>query len=129
METFAIYSGLLLCAAALAVIVRHDWLRLTRPSRRVSARVSGHRRSMDDDGTSWAATYRFSTAEGEFEVVDQVYGARQRPEEGTVVELAYPEGRPDLARPPRVLLWVAVYGVLLLMTGLLVAKAAGMLDR
>ena len=41
--------------------------------------------------------------------------------------LAYPVGRPDLARPPRPLLWLFVYGFLIVSLGLLIAKLLGLL--
>jgi len=44
-------------------------------------------------------------------VIDAVYEATPRPPVCTVCELVYHEGRPDLARPPRLVLWFCVYAV------------------
>ena len=101
--------------------------RLTRPSRRIMARVVGHRLHDDADGQSFAARYRFHDGLAEREVVDQVSSMARKLEIGTLVELAYPEGRPDLARPPRPLMWCTVYGGLLYGLGVLTAKALGMI--
>ena len=48
---------------------------------------------------------------------------------GAMVELTYPAGRPDLARPPRPLMWVAVYLLLAGMVAMLAASALGLLPK
>jgi len=126
-EPWFLFGGIFLCLFALWAVVRHDWLRLTRPSRRIMARVIGHRLHDDGDGHSLAARYRFHDGLAEREVVDQVFSVARKPEIGALVELAYPEGRPDLARPPRPLMWCAVYGGLLYGLGVLTAKALGII--
>lgn len=127
MERWFLFGGIFLCLFALWAVVRHDWLRLTRPNRRIMARVVGHRLHDDADGQSFAPRYRFHDGLAEREVVDQVASASRKPEIGALVELAYPEGRPDLARPPRPLMWCTVYGGLLYGLGVLTAKALGMI--
>jgi len=122
-------AGIGLSLFALWAIARHDWLRLTRPSRRVLGEVAGHRKATDGDGTNWAAIYRFRAEDGEHEVVDQVLSTKPAPPLGTLVELAYPVGHPDLARPPRIWLWVGVYLLLAAMGGILTASALGLLPR
>ena len=42
-------------------------------------------------------------------MADQVYSTRPSQALGDRVWLTYPDGRPDLARVPRPLLWTAVY--------------------
>lgn len=125
MERWFLFGGIFLCLFALGAIIRHDWLRLTRPGRRVMAQVVGHRLIDDGDGRSFAVRYRFHDGLADREVVDQVARTTRKPDIGTVVELVYPEGRPDLAKMPRPLLWCAVYAGLLYGLGVLTAKALG----
>ncbi|WP_068071156.1 hypothetical protein [Novosphingobium lentum] len=125
MKTYFLCASIALCLFSLWAIGRYDWLRLTRRSCRVEARVTGFRSLRDSDGISFAAVYTFSIGGAAHEVVDAVHSTVRRPPEGTAVMLAYPEGRPDLARPPRVLMWLAVYALLLGLAGFLTAKLAG----
>jgi len=48
MEIAILSAGLFLCLTTLWLLGRRDWLRLTRPRRRVTASVTGHRVSRDD---------------------------------------------------------------------------------
>ncbi len=127
MDTGFLWAGMALCLFALWALARHDWLRLTRPARRVTARVSGHRATWDDGSYSYAAIYRFTDGDGVQEVIDDVSTARPRPAVGALRELVYPHGRPDLARPARAALWLAIYAVLLVMAGLIFARLRGWL--
>jgi hypothetical protein len=127
METIFLFGGIALCLFGLGVLARHDWLRLTRPTRRVLGRVTGHRISRDSDGESFAAIYSFTAENGLQEVVDAVYHANRQPPVGTIRELAYPEGHPKLARPPRLWLWLTIYAGLTLGAGILAAKMLGFL--
>lgn len=113
---------------ALWAVIRYDWLRLTSPAQRVLGEVIRHRTGIDGDGESFAAIYRFTDETGPHEVIDQVYTARLRPAVGSRIELVYPQGRPDLARPPRPMLWLFIYTMLTGMLALLIAKALGWLD-
>lgn len=122
-------GGIALCLFALWAIARRDWLRLTRPVRRVLAEVCGHRKMVGGDGTDWAAIYRFQAEDGAHEVIDQVLSSKLSPPLGAMVELTYPAGRPDLARPPRPLMWVAVYLLLAGMVAMLAASALGLLPK
>lgn len=108
METAILLTGLFLCLVTLWLLGRRDWVRLTRPRRRVTASVTGHRMTRDD-ATSYSAIYAFTDESGRHEVTDAVYEATPRPPVGTVCELVYPAGHPELARPPRPLLWLFVY--------------------
>lgn len=126
-ERWFLAAGIALCLFSLWAIGRHDLLRVIRPSRRVMAEVTGHRSSWEDSNYSYAAIYRFRDEAGEHEVVDAVYRAVASPAVGTRVELAFPEGRPDLARPPRPVLWALVYFLFFYLTGVLVAKWFGLL--
>lgn len=127
MEAWFLTAGIALCLFSLGVLVRRDWTRLMGIGRTVDAEVIGHRVSRDSDGTSYAATYRFSAEGKEHLVHDEVLGTRPQPPVGTRVRLSYPFGHPELARIPRPLTWLAVYGLLLFLLGMLVAKAFGWL--
>ena len=129
MESWIVWSGIALGLFIIWTLARHDWLRLTRPSRRVVARVSGHRESVEDGSTAYAAQVTFTDATGVHEVTDSVSWSSPRPEVGALRELRYPAGYPKLARPPRFLRWVLVYAMLLALIGLLIAKATGQLDH
>lgn len=128
MDRAFLIAGIALCLFGLWAIGRHDWIRLTRPARRVMAEVTGHRSSWEDSSHTYAAIYRFSDESGSHEVIDSAYHAVARPPVGTLVELAYPQDRPDLARPPRPLLWIAVYLVFGYMLAVLCLSLAGWLD-
>jgi hypothetical protein len=122
-------AGIALCLFALWAIARHDWLRLTRPSRRVLGEVSGHRKTIDGDGSNWAAVYRFQSEDGPHEVIDQVLSASPSPPLGAMQELTYPAGHPGLARPPRPLMWGMVYLLLVVMMAMLTASWLGLLPE
>lgn len=125
MEQVLLALGIAILLFSLWALGRHDLLRLVRPTRRVLAEVTGHRSSWEDSTDTYAPIYKFRDETGEHEVVDMVYKAVARPEIGTRVELAYPAGRPDLARPPRPFTWLAVYLFLAYGLTVLVAKALG----
>ena len=116
-------------ALRLWAIARHDWLRLTRPSQRIVARLTGHRSHFEDNAHNFAAVFSFTDETGTHEIVDPVSSSDRRPAVGTLRELHYPEGRPDLARPPRLLLWLLIYALLLGLSALLIAKTTGRLNH
>lgn len=128
MEAVIIWVGVVLCFISFASLARNDWLRLTRPSRRVLARVTGHRPRWDEGSRNFAAIYTLETDAGPLEVTDVVYTSNRRPDVGTLRELTYPEGRPELARPPRRAMWVGVYVTLMFVMAMLLAKWLGWLD-
>ena len=103
----------------------NDRLRLMRPSVRVQGEVIGHRTGMSDGDTDYAAIYRFTADGTVHEVADGIYTAMRRPDVGTMRALHYPEGRPDLARPPRLAFWFLIYALLGGMAALLFAKLQG----
>jgi hypothetical protein len=125
MERVFLGLGIAICLFCLWAIGRNDLLRVIRPARRVIAEVSGHRSSWEDSSYTYATIYRFHDETGEHEVIDPIYRSVARPDVGTRVELAYPKGRPDLARRPQALLWVAAYALFATMTGILIAKMFG----
>lgn len=125
MVLYLLIAGQALCLFSLWAIARYDWVRLTRPARRIPAVVTGHRAGWSGGDKSFAAIYRFALGGAEHDVTDGVYGSSPKPPVGTTVELVYPEGRPDLARPPRPLLWLSVYGLLVGLDAILLAKMMG----
>lgn len=127
METVILYVAGAFVALCLWLVARNDLVRLRGISRQVPGEVTGHHSSVHNNVRSYAAIYRF-TAEGcTHEVTDQVYGGAPHPPVGTVVQLAYPHGRPDLARVPRPWTWLWVYAVLIAMLGVIAARLMGWL--
>jgi len=126
-EHYFLFAGIALAVFSLWVIGRKDWVRLTTIGRSVDAEVIGHSLSCDNDGTSYAAIYRFRAEGKAHEVTDQLLNSRPKPPIGTRVTLSYPIGRPELARVPRPWTWLFVYGVLLFLFGMLVARLLGWL--
>ena len=125
MEHYFLCAGIGLALFSLWAIGRRDWLRLTTISRSTEAEVIDHRITRDSDGTSYAAVYRFMAEGKTHEVTDQLLNSSPRPPVGTRVTLSYPVGRPDLARVPRPWTWLFVYGVLVFMLGMLLARLLG----
>ena len=122
MEAWFLYAGIALCLFSLWALLRHDLLRLTSISHQVDAEVVDHRSLFEDGARNFAAVFRFSAEGREHEVLDQVYSTTRRPQLGTRLQLSYPVGHPELARVPRVLMWTLVYAVLVVTTGILVAR-------
>ena len=128
METAIVWIAIAFVALCVGLVAKNDWPRLQRIGRSVTAEVVGHRSQIHDNTRSFAAIYAFEAEGARHEVIDQVYSGREHPPLGTRVALTYPVGRPDLARPPRPVMWLLVYAVLLLLLGILVAKALGLID-
>jgi len=122
MERMLIWVGIALLSFALSAIARHDWPRLTRASIRTRAVVVGHDTTREDGLTYYAARFAFSDGSHTLEVVDQRLVQQPLPAIGTELWLAYPAGRPDLARPARAVTWTMVYVALMSILGLLVFK-------
>lgn len=127
METVIVWIMVAFIGLTFGLVMRRDWPRLQRIGRTVTGEVTGYRSYMHDNVRSFAPIYRFHAEGAEHEVVDQVYSGTESTPLGTRVTLAYPVGRPDLARPPRPLLWLFVYGFLIVSLGLLIAKLLGVL--
>ena len=127
MKLYFLIAGQALCLFSLWVLARRDWVRMTRPARRVEAEVTGYRSTWNEGSRSYAPVYRFTSEGAEHEVVEAVYSGAQKPDLGTVVALSHPAGRPDLAQVPRPLMWLAVYGLLVVMEAMLLAKMLGWL--
>lgn len=109
----------------LALLARRDWLRFGGEKRKVIAHVTGHR-LVEYDGTSqYGAVFAFSDETGSHEVIDEMRFTSPRPPVGTAVELAYPAGRPELARISRPLIVLATYVTVVGLAGVCAALLAG----
>lgn len=128
MELVIIWVSVALVVFALWAIARHDWLRLTRASVRVHAKVIGYRCNSDDGQKSYSARFMFDAAGQPVEVIDQLLVAQRSPPVGAEVWLHYPQGRPELARIPRPATWAMVYSVLLAILTVLIFKLCGALN-
>lgn len=128
MKLFFLMAGQALCLFSMSVLARRDWVRLTRPSVRVEAAVTGYRSTWNEGARSYAPVYRFTSEGAEHEVVEAVYSGVQKPPVGTVVALDHPAGRPELARVSRPLLWGSVYAALVFLQAVLMAKMMGWLE-
>ena len=126
MERVALYVMLVFVGFCLVAVARRDWVRLTRPTRCVDGAVVGHRERVTVDGRSYAAIYAFAADGGEHRVVDAVYSGAPRPAVGVHRMLAFPDGHPELARPPRPVLTLLIYGVLVGGLGAIVAALMGL---
>lgn len=125
MEALFSWLGIALLCVALAAMLWNDRLRLLRPAVQVQAEVIGHRTGVSDGDTDYAAIYRFTADGVVHEVADGIYTAVRRPDVGSIRTLHFPQGRPDLARPPRLSFWIMIYGLLAGMAALLFAKLMG----
>lgn len=125
MELVILWSAVGLVVFALWAIARHDWVRLTRGSVKVKAKVIGHRAISDDGQKSYSARFAFDVAGQSIEVVDKRLLTQRSPAVGSDVWLNYPKGRPDLARVPRPATWAFVYAMLLGMLTLLIFRLSG----
>jgi hypothetical protein len=125
MKIYFLIAGQALCLFSLWVLARADFVRLVRQACRVQAMVTGYRSTWNEGSRSFAPIYRFTSEGAEHEVTEALYSTVAKPPLGTAVRLVHPQGRPDLARVPRPLLWIAVYGVLLLLEAMLLSKMTG----
>lgn len=129
MQSTVVGMAIAFVALCLALLLRRDWPRLQGVGRSVTAEITGFRSEYHNNARTYAPIYRFDAEGTRHEVIDQVYAPREHPPVGTRVTLHYPAGRPDLARPARPLTWLWTYGVLLLMLGLLIGKATGLVHH
>ncbi|MGE3692939.1 MAG: DUF3592 domain-containing protein [Novosphingobium sp.] len=91
-----------------------------RDAVKVIARVTGHRQVRRKGGGEattrsqfFAPVYEFESEAGPQTIVDPVSSPGEpRPPIGTMIELSYPPGRPDLARPRRGCWWYVMYAFL-----------------
>lgn len=129
MEQAILGIGISLCLFALWAMLRQDWPRLTQSSREADAVVSGHERGWDSGRPLYAMRLRFEAEGCEHQVIDQVWRRKPIPPVGTRLLVRFPVGRPEMARIPRPWMWAFVYGCVVLMGGMLVAKALGLIGN
>ena len=127
MVLYLLIAGQALCLFSLWVLARADLVRLTRPACRVEAVVTDFRSTWNEGSRSYAPVYRFTSEGAAHEVTEALYSGARKPPVGTPVALQHPKGRPDLARVPRPLLWLSVYGLLVGLEAVLLAKMMGWL--
>ncbi len=125
MDDIFTWIGLAIIGLTSAGVLWQDRERFMRPSVQVQGEVIGHHESVSDGDDVYAAIYRFTADGVEHESVDSFYTATKRQAVGTIRELRFPQGRPDLARPPRTAFWAMVYALLAGMAALLAAKLLG----
>ncbi len=126
MDHVFIWSGIVLTSFALGVMARDDWLHALLARCRVTGEVSGYRSQRDEGSISYAAIYRFTTADGRrIEVLDSVLQPTQTPPLGATVALVHPLGHPEKARRPRPVLRLVIYIVIGAVLALLVLRLTG----
>lgn len=110
----------------LAILIAEDWQHLSKPARRVTATIVGFRSDIDEGARRFTARLSFTDETGQsVEVLDKVYGPNRAPVEGSQVDLVYPAGRPDMARVPRPLLRLLIYGFLGFLLVMVVLRMMG----
>ena len=127
MVLYFLLAGQALCLFSLWVLARADLVRLMCPAIHVEAVVTSYRSTWNEGSRSYAPVYRFTSEGGEHAVTEALYSTVQKPPVGTVVVLHHPKGRPDLARVSRPLLWLTIYGLLVGLEAVLLAKMLGWL--
>ncbi len=126
METFFLCLGIGLFGFALYFVLRDDVLFVRYPIVRTVGTVIGHQIATDEGSTFYMAQFEFLDEAGNKSQVTDTYGAgRAKPEVGRRVQLIYPSGYPDRARPSRHLLRALIYLFLVSMLGVLSAKLYG----
>jgi hypothetical protein len=87
-----------------------DWPFLRGPRRYATGRVTGHRRSLSDDGETFGAICEFTAEDGTcHEAIDILYTAKPRPPLGSALRIVYPADRPQRARVHRPWVHLGLY--------------------
>jgi Protein of unknown function (DUF3592) len=129
MEQLILWVCLLFAAVVLVFVAREDWFHLSRPARRVPARVVGHREQMDERSRSFAAILEFpDETGGHMRIEDKLYSALPTPTEGCLVEVTHPRDMPHRARINRPWRQLAIYLFLLYLIAVLVGRLTGRLS-
>ncbi len=129
MEQVILWISFIFLALVLTLMLREDWFHLSRPSRKVMARVIGHDESLEDAHRSYAARFEFTNEDGKVvQILDNVYWGRPLPKTGSIVELTHPRGMPKRARIRRFLPRTAIYLVLFYVFAVLGGRLAGWLN-
>ena len=129
MSVTQILSALML-AVALFALGSLAWRDLGWRNRRpceVEGKVVSLKSSMNRGAEVFAPVIRFAAEGAEHEITDIVYSERPKRAVGDKVTLAYPDGRPELARIPRPLVQVMIYAAFVFMAAMAAAGTAGWL--
>jgi len=130
MSVTQILCGLMLAVAlfALGSLAWRDLGWRNRQRREVEGTIASFKSSMNRGAEVFAPVIRFTAEGAEHEITDIAYSERPKRAVGDKVMLAYPEGRPDLARIPRPAVTVLIYAAFAFMALMAAAGVAGGLD-
>jgi hypothetical protein len=125
---FFLWVWVVFAAIVLSVLIWQDIPLLTTRQVRTQGTVFDHRRSVDDGSAYFAAKVRFKADDGRWiEIEDSVGFPKARPPVGTQVSVVYPAGIPEKGRIPRLWLRPLLYGFMLFLLAMLIAKLVGWL--
>lgn len=129
MESVFLWAGLIFVLLVLWILVRDDWLFITRPLVQAEGEVIRHDKTFSDGADAWRAVFVFTDEEGvQREARDIMLAQRPRPEIGTRVILTHPKGAPDKARVQRLALRALLYLMMLFLIGVFVGRLMGWLS-
>lgn len=130
MESFFIWLSLSLTAFVLFILLRDDLLFLQQRRIRALGTVTGHSSQIDEGDRVFSARIAFTDDAGaQRDFVDMVRTHAPEPAKGAVVDIVYPQNRPDKARLPRPWLRLVIYTVVVGMNGILIARLLGFLGN
>ncbi|MFM9852132.1 MAG: hypothetical protein ACKVOJ_04875 [Sphingomonadaceae bacterium] len=128
MESAFLWASLALVVIVLWILLRDDWLFITRPLVRAEGEVIRHDKTFSDGDDAWRAVFAFTDEDGaRREALDITLFQNPRPPIGTRITLNYPKGAADKARVQRLLLRGLLYAVMLFMAAALVGRLMGWL--
>jgi hypothetical protein len=129
METFILWLCTAFAGVVLAFLAWEDWFHVSRPARRVMARVVGHRSHHSDSTKVYAAQFEFTGEDGKpVHVTDKVYMPRPKQSVGDRVELTHPKDMPHRARINRPWLRAGIYAAMLYLLVVLIGRLTGWLS-
>lgn len=129
MEQFILWSCTVFAVVILAMLAREDWFHLSRPARRVMARIVGHVAHASDGTRVFAPMFEFIGEDGQsVQVEDKVYMPRPKQAAGEMIEITHPKGMPHRARISRPWLRAGIYVVVLYLLAVLVGRLTGYLS-
>ncbi len=129
MEPVILWICTAFVAAILAMLAWEDWFHLSRPARRVMARVIGHVADANDGTRVFSAMFEFADEDGKtVQVKDKVYMPRPKQAVGALIEITHPKAMPHRARINRPWLRIWIYAVSLYLLAVLIGRLTGWLD-
>lgn len=128
MGSFLVWVSFALTAFALYILLRDDVPFLHLRKITTKGAVIGHSSVIDEGDRAFSARISFTDEAGaKLEFVDMFRTPAPEPAAGAIIDIIYPQGRPDKARVPRPWLRLLLYTVIVGMNGILVAKLLGLL--